>query len=53
MLFYWFIFFNIDTILKVKGTLDVRRKKYAGEQINPMELPVINKVHMYSLFIRE
>lgn len=45
--------FNIDTVLKVKGTLDVRRNKYAGEEINPMELPVINKVHMYSLLIRE
>lgn len=45
--------FNVDTILKVKGTLDVRGNKYAGEQINAMEPPVINKVHMYSLFIRE
>lgn len=44
---------NVDTILKVKGTLDVRGNKYAGEKINTMEPPVINKVHMYSLFIRE
>jgi len=42
--------FHVDAILKVKGTLDVRGNKYAGEQINTMEAPVINKVHMYSLF---
>lgn len=33
---------NVDTVLKVKGTLDVRENKYAGEQINAMESPVIN-----------
>lgn len=42
--------FHVDAILKVKGTLDVRGNKYAGEQINTMEAPIINKVHMYSLF---
>lgn len=42
--------FHVDAILKVKGTLDVRGNKYAGEQINTMEAPVINKVHLYSLF---
>lgn len=42
--------FHVDAILKVKGTLDVRGNKYAGEQINTMEAPVINKVHMYRLF---
>lgn len=39
---------NVGTILKVKGALDVRGNKYAGEQINTVEAPVINKVRMYT-----
>lgn len=45
--------FNVYTVLKVKGTLDVKGNKYVVEQINTMEPPVINKVHMYSFVTRE